>query len=78
MSFLGPITLPNELHPADELAWIGATVRKLKLRESELRQEFLTGRATPAGDRFEAVVREQRRRTFLRDRLPRKILDNPD
>ena len=63
---------------ADELADIRARIRSLKTREDKLRQQMLDTPALRRGIGFEAVVKPQTRRIFLRDRLPAHILQNPD
>ena len=64
-------------HPADELGDLRADIRRLKAREAELRERFIASGATVRGDETEVIVRRQRRRVLLRDRLPPQILQDP-
>lgn len=68
----------SNLPAADELADIRSRIKALRERERELRDHVLKVPEDCAGLRHEAVVRTQRRRVFLRDRLPAHILDSPE
>lgn len=66
-------------HPAEELFELRARIRALKAREAELRAFFLNA-ARPADRRglaHEVTVVRQRRRVFVRERLPREVLNDP-
>ena len=63
--------------PADEIAEIRGQIRMLKDREAELRGGFLSGQHGLRGNVYEVSVKSDRRRTFLRDKLPPRILNDP-
>lgn len=62
---------------ADELAGIRSEINALKVREQMLREVILSDPDSHAGQRHEVVVKKQKRRVLLRDRLPAHILNNP-
>lgn len=64
----------TDRHPADELADLRTQIRSLKAREMELRRALLHGPCGLQGIKHEAVFRKQRRRVFLKSRLPAYIL----
>lgn len=55
---VGQVGLGRNRHPVDELADVREELRKLKVREDELRAEILSGDHGLVGDQFEASVRE--------------------
>lgn len=65
------------MHPADEYARLKADIRALEERAKALRQLFIDGSAETVSNGTAIVVRRQRRRVFLRDRLPPHILHDP-
>ena len=62
---------------ADELAGIRSEINALKVREQMLRDVVLSDPDSHAGQNHEVVVKKQKRRVLLRDRLPAHILENP-
>ncbi|WP_299845102.1 hypothetical protein [uncultured Roseovarius sp.] len=62
---------------ADELAGIRSEINALKAREQMLRDVVLSDPDSHAGQNHEVVVKKQKRRVLLRDRLPAHILRNP-
>ncbi|MEL7462042.1 MAG: hypothetical protein AAFX45_09955 [Pseudomonadota bacterium] len=64
------------MDPVEEFARIKNEIKALKAREQELRQGFLDG-ARLRSNAHEVVVKTQKRKVFLRDRLPGSILDDP-
>ena len=66
---------PREI--ADELAGIRSEINALKLREKMLREVVLSDPDSHAGQHHEVVVKKQKERVLLRDRLPAHILENP-
>lgn len=62
---------------ADELAGIRSEINALKIREQMLRDVVLSDPDSHAGQHHEVVVKKQKRRVLLRDRLPAHILNNP-
>ncbi len=62
------------MHPAEEFARIKAEIAQLKARSDVLRQRFIEDAGLRRTNRVEVVVKQQRRRTFLREKLPRHIL----
>lgn len=62
------------MHPADEFAQIKAEIAQLKARAEELRAGFLEDAARRRSNQYEILVKQQRRRRFLRERLPPHIL----
>ncbi|WP_377509445.1 hypothetical protein [Octadecabacter sp. R77987] len=67
----------QNLYPADELSQVRAQIRRLKLREDELRAGYLSGQLNPVGLDALVEIKMQRRRRFCHDRLPPDILNNP-
>lgn len=65
------------MDPVDELASVRAEIARLKQREDELRAGFLLPGARLRSNQHEVVVRHGRRRVFVKDRLPKHILDDP-
>jgi len=65
-------------HPADELAELRMQIRRLKARENDLRKALLHGTCGLLGDDHRVVMHKQRRRVFLKDRLPQHVLSDPD
>ena len=78
MSYQSRFPLPASSHPADELGQIRNEIRALKTREDMLRKAMLRDHTARVGQRYEVVVSDQKRRVFLRDRLPPEILSQPD
>lgn len=68
--------IPN-LYPADELALIRSQIKRLELQEQKLREGYLEGRLNPVGYENSVEIKVQKRRTLLRDRLPKAILEDP-
>ncbi len=66
----------RNIHPADELAMVRADIKRLKSREAFLREGFLEDTLPRHGDDAVVEVSVFSSRRFLRDRLPRKILDD--
>ncbi len=62
---------------ADELAGIRSEINALKAREQMLRDVVLSDPDSHAGQNHEVVVKKQKQRVLLRDRLPAHILKNP-
>lgn len=67
----------TNMHPADELAWLRAEIRRLARREAELRDRFVTGEAPLEGVEARVIVRSSRRAVFRRERLPSDLLSDP-
>ena len=63
---------------ADELADVRAEIRTLKAREQELRDMVLHDPGKCRGVTHEVVIKRQKRRVFLRDKLPPHIIQNPE
>ncbi len=66
----------RNLHPADELAIIRQDIRRLKERETFLRNGFLNDKFARYGTHAIADVAPMRRRTFLKEKLPEHILND--
>lgn len=64
------------MHPADEFAKIKAEMAALKARADVLRQGFIDDAKNRRSNGYEVVVRVQRRRKFLREKLPPYILEH--
>ncbi|MFD1158690.1 hypothetical protein [Roseovarius aestuarii] len=62
---------------ADELAGIRSEINALKRREQMLREMALADPDSPEGHCHEVVIKTQKRRGLLRDRLPAHILKDP-
>jgi len=62
------------MHPADEFAQIEAVMASLQARADELRRSFIADADRRRSSRHEVVVKTQRQRTFLREKLPPHIL----
>lgn len=62
---------------ADELAGIRSEINALKRREQMLREVVLSDPDSHAGQSHEVVIKKQKRRVLLRDRLPAHILKDP-
>ena len=62
------------MHPADEFAQINAEMAELKARADKLRQSFIEDAGRRRSNRFEVVVRQQKQRQLLREKLPPHIL----
>jgi hypothetical protein len=67
----------SNMHPADELAWLRAEIRRLTRREAELRARFVAGKADREGTEASVTVRRTRRCIFRRERLPAHVLADP-
>ncbi len=72
-----PISPRRNRHPADELGEVREALRHLRAREGELRQQLLAMPDETTGSQFEADIRTQRCRVFLKERLPRDVLNQP-
>lgn len=66
----------RNIHPADELAMIRADLRRLKERETFLRNGFLEMRLPTRGDDAVATVKIIKKRRFRRDLLPQSVLND--
>ena len=64
------------MDPVEEFARIKDQIKALKTREQELRQGFLDG-ARRRSNAHEVTVKTQKRKVFLRDRLPPSVLQDP-
>lgn len=64
----------SNTHPADELSLIRAEMRRLRTREQELRDGFVSGDLPSIGSIARIEVRHQQRRVFQRDLLPPAVL----
>ena len=67
----------RNLHPADELALIREDMRRLKARETFLRNGFLRDSLHRRGTDAVVEVKTLRSRVLLRDKLPDTIVDDP-
>ena len=67
----------DNMHPADELAWLREEIRRLSCREAELRARFIAGCAPRHGTEASVTVRATRRAVFRRERLPAELLSDP-
>jgi len=65
------------MDPVDEFARLKAEIRCLQDRAEVLREGFLRPGARLRSNRFEVTVKRQKRRVFLKDRLPEAVLANP-
>ena len=65
------------MNPVDEFARIRAELKTMKAREQELRHSFLNG-GRLRSNAHEVVIKTQRRRVFLRERLPAPVLNDPN
>jgi hypothetical protein len=68
--------LPDPHRLADALGDVRAEIQALKAREATLRQALIEARPNGpiTGERYEVIVRENQRRVFDRDSLPKAIL----
>lgn len=67
----------RNIHPADELGVIRAEIKRLKARETALRQQAIEAGTVAPGAEYRVEIVEQRRRTFNKDALPDEILNDP-
>jgi len=67
----------NMQHPADELAELRVQMRALKARELELRKRLLHGHCGLQGKAHQVVLRQHKRRVFIKERLPDYVLAEP-
>lgn len=65
------------MDPVDEFARLKAEIRRLQERADVLREDFLKPGARLRSNRFEITIKWQRRRVFLKDRLPEAVLADP-
>ncbi|MBN9677022.1 hypothetical protein [Salipiger bermudensis] len=65
------------MHPVDELHHLRREMSKLKTRADALRHDLLERGAPRRSNAFEVRITTTRRRTFLKDRLPPEILEDP-
>jgi hypothetical protein len=65
------------MDPVDEYARLKAEIKRLQDRAEVLREGFLAPGARLRSNRFEIVVKRQRRRLFQKDRLPEAVLSDP-
>lgn len=64
----------GNMDPVDEFARLRAEIRRLQDKADALRDGFLKPGARLRSNRFEILVKRQKRRVFLRDRLPEAVL----
>jgi protein involved in temperature-dependent protein secretion len=67
----------DNMHPADELAWLRGEIRRLARREAALRERFVAGSAPVEGVESRVKVQSFRRAVFRRERLPDTVLCDP-
>lgn len=67
----------NGLHPADELALIDEDIRRLKARETFLRNGFLRDTLPRRGAAALVEIKTLQSRVLLRDKLPEAIREDP-
>ncbi|WP_374397668.1 hypothetical protein [Tabrizicola sp.] len=65
------------MDPVDEFARLKAEIRRLQDRAEVLREGFLKPGARLRSNRFEVTVKRQKRRLFLKERLPEAVLADP-
>lgn len=65
------------MDPVDEYARLKTEVRRLQDRLEALREGFLRPGARLRSNQYEVQVRRQKRRVFLKDRLPQEVLADP-
>ena len=65
------------MDPVDEFARLKAEIRRLQDRAEVLRGGFLKPGARLRSNRFEVTVKRQKRRLFLKERLPEAVLADP-
>jgi chromatin segregation and condensation protein Rec8/ScpA/Scc1 (kleisin family) len=65
------------MDPVDEYARLKAEIRRLQDRAEVLRESFLRPAARLRSNRFEIVIKRQKRRLFQKDRLPAAMLADP-
>lgn len=65
------------MDPVDEFAWLKVEIRRLQDRADVLREGFLKPGARLRSNRFEVTVKRQKRRVFMKDRLPDHVLAEP-
>ena len=65
------------MDPVDEFARLKAEIRHLQDRADALRDGFLRPGARLRSNRFEITIKRQKRRLFVKDRLPEAVLADP-
>lgn len=65
------------MDPVDEYARLKSEVRRLQDRLEVLREGFFRPGARLRSNQYEVQVRRQKRRVFLKDRLPAEVLADP-
>ncbi len=65
------------MDPVDEFARLKAEIRRLQDRADMLRAGFLQPGVRLRSNRFEVTVKRQKRRVFLKERLPEPVLADP-
>ena len=65
------------MDPVDEFARLKAEIRRLQDRAEVRREGFLKPGARLRSNRFEVTVKRQKRRLFLKERLPEAVLADP-
>jgi hypothetical protein len=65
------------MDPVDEFARLKAEIRRLQDRADALRDGFLRPGARLRSNRFEIMINRQKRRLFVKDRLPEAVLADP-
>lgn len=65
------------MDPVDDYARLKEEIRRLQERADALRAGFLQPGARLRSNRFEITVRRQRRRVFMKERLPASVLEDP-
>lgn len=65
------------MDPVDEFARLKAEIRRLQDRAEALREGVLKPGARLRSNRFEITVKRQKRRVFVKERLPESVLADP-
>jgi hypothetical protein len=65
------------MDPVDEYARLKTEIKRMQDRLEVLRETFLRPDARLRSNQYEVQVRRQKRRVFLKDRLPPDVLADP-
>ena len=65
------------MDPVDEYARLKTEIKRMQDRLEVLREAFLRPDARLRSNQYEVQVRRQKRRVFLKDRLPPEVLADP-
>lgn len=65
------------MDPVDEYARLKTEIKRMQDRLEVLRETFLRPDARLRSNQYEVQVRRQKRRIFLKDRLPPEVLADP-